>query len=107
LKRTLLLLAAAILFGAPVTALADTFTFQAPATAPNQGSGGAQQFDLDHHSAYTWRIGGVNLAGKTITRSRSVTLATGIATQTCCSFICWTQLEILVLLLLLMRAERQ
>jgi len=70
LKRTLLLLAAVILFGAPVTALADTFTFQAPATAANQGSGGPLQFDLDHHSAYTWRIGGVSLAGQTITSAK-------------------------------------
>jgi hypothetical protein len=59
-----------MLIGAPVRALADTFTFQAPATVANQGSGGAQQFDLDHHSAYTWRIGGVNLAGKTITSAK-------------------------------------
>jgi hypothetical protein len=49
-----------------MTALADSFTFQAPATAPNQGNGGARQFDLDHHSAYTWRIDNVNLAGQTI-----------------------------------------
>ena len=70
MKRTLLLLAAAILIGAPATALADTFTFQAPATAANQGSGGANQFDLDHHRAYTWRIDGVNLAGKTITGAK-------------------------------------
>ena len=70
MKRTLLLLATLILIGAPATALADTFTFQAPATAPNQGNGGSQQFDLDHHSAYTWRIDGVNLAGKTITGAK-------------------------------------
>jgi len=53
--------------GLPATALADTLTFQAPATGANQGSGGAQQFDLDHHLAYTWRIDNVNLSGKTIT----------------------------------------
>jgi hypothetical protein len=51
----------------PAVASADVVTFQAPITAPNQGSGGARQFDLDHHSAYTWRIDGVNLAGKSIT----------------------------------------
>ena len=67
MKRTLLFIAAVILLGAPATALADTFTFQAPATAANQGNGGAQQFDLDHHNAYAWRIGGVNLTGKSIT----------------------------------------
>jgi hypothetical protein len=70
LKRPFLLLAAAILVGLPMTAFADTFTFQAPATAANQGSGGPKQFDLDHHSAYTWRIDGVNLAGKTITGAK-------------------------------------
>jgi hypothetical protein len=66
----LLLLAAIVVIGLPMTALADTFTFQAPATAPNQGNGGPRQFDLDHHSAYTWRIDGVNLAGKTITGAK-------------------------------------
>ena len=66
MKRTLLLLAAMIVAGAPISVLADTFTFKAPVTAANQGSGGSNQFDLDHHRAYTWRIDGVNLAGKTI-----------------------------------------
>ncbi len=70
MKRTLFLFAAIVLIGAPTAALADTFTFRAPATAPNQGNGGANQFDLDHHSAYTWRIDNVNLAGKTITGAR-------------------------------------
>lgn len=67
LKRTLLLIAATILIGLPATAFADTFTFQAPATAPNQGSGGANQVDLDHHRAYTWRIDNVSLGGQAIT----------------------------------------
>ena len=53
-----------------MTALADTYTFQAPATAANQGNGGPRQFDLDHHNAYTWRIDNVNLAGQTITGAR-------------------------------------
>lgn len=66
----LLLLSAIAILGVPMTALADTFTFRAPATAANQGSGGANQFDLDHHRAYTWRIDGVNLAGKTITGAK-------------------------------------
>ena len=70
MKRTLILFAAIVLIGAPTAALADTFTFSAPATAPNAGNGGSQQFDLDHHSAYTWRIDGVNLAGKTITGAK-------------------------------------
>lgn len=70
MKRTLILFAAIVLIGMPTAALADTFTFQAPATAPNAGNGGAKQFDLDHHRAYTWRIDGVNLAGKTITGAK-------------------------------------
>jgi hypothetical protein len=70
LKRTLLLLAAIVVIGLPMTALADTFTFQAPATAPNSGNGGPNQFDLDHHRAYTWRINNVNLAGQTITGAK-------------------------------------
>lgn len=67
MRKLLLLLAAAIVTAVPVAASADTITFQAPATGANQGSGGAHQFNLDHHYAYTWRVGGVNLAGKTIT----------------------------------------
>lgn len=70
MKRTLLLLAAIVVIGMPMTALADTFTFRAPTTAANQGNGGPNQFDLDHHRAYTWRIDGVNLAGQTITGAR-------------------------------------
>jgi len=66
LKRIVLSTAALIILGLPVSALADTFTFQAPATAANQGSGGPSQVDLDHHNAYTWRIDNVNLAGQTI-----------------------------------------
>jgi hypothetical protein len=61
------LFATVILIGLPTVAAADTITFQAPATGANQGLGGAKQFDLDHHSAYTWRIGGVDLTGKSIT----------------------------------------
>jgi len=72
-RKLLLLIAALILIGLPTVASADVVTFQAPATAPNQGSGGANQFDLDHHMAYTWRVGGVNLAGKSIT-SATITI---------------------------------
>jgi hypothetical protein len=39
-------------------------------TAANAGSGGPGQVDLDHHSAYTWRIDNVNLAGKTIVSAK-------------------------------------
>jgi hypothetical protein len=66
-QKLFLLFAALILLSLPTVAAADVITFNAPATAPNQGSGGSKQFDLDHHMAYTWRIGGVNLAGQTIT----------------------------------------
>jgi hypothetical protein len=66
-RKLILLFAMVILIGLPTVAAADTITFQAPATGANQGLGGAKQFDLDHHSAYTWRIGGVDLAGKSIT----------------------------------------
>jgi hypothetical protein len=66
-RKLFLLFATTILIGLPTAASADVITFQAPATGANQGSGGANQFNLDHHSAYTWKIGGVNLAGKSIT----------------------------------------
>jgi hypothetical protein len=66
-RKLILIFSAAILFALPATVSADTFTFRPPATAAYQGNGGANQFDLDHHSAYTWRIGGVNLQGQTIT----------------------------------------
>lgn len=67
MRKLILMFAAVILIGLPTVASADTITFQAPITAPNAGSGGARQFDLDHHSAYTWRIGGVDLSNRTIT----------------------------------------
>lgn len=67
MRKLILLFAAVILIGLPVVASADTVTFQAPSTAANQGLGGSRQFDLDHHNAYTWRIGGVDLRGKSIT----------------------------------------
>jgi hypothetical protein len=66
-QKLILLLAAVVLIGLPTVAAADTVTFQAPATGANQGLGGARQFDLDHHNAYAWRIGGVDLTGKSIT----------------------------------------
>ncbi|HMG75433.1 MAG TPA: PEP-CTERM sorting domain-containing protein [Pyrinomonadaceae bacterium] len=67
MQKLILLLAAVVLIGLPAVASADTVTFQAPATGANQGLGGAKQFDLDHHMAYAWRIGGVDLTGKSIT----------------------------------------
>lgn len=65
LKRTILSLAALIIFVLPASVFADTFTYQAPATAGNTGT--PNQVDLDHHYAYTWRIDNSNLAGTTIT----------------------------------------
>jgi hypothetical protein len=56
-----------IVIALPAIASADTVTFQAPATGANQGAGGAGQFNLDHYYAYTWRMGGVDLTGKSIT----------------------------------------
>jgi len=62
----MLSLAALALLSLPATVMADTITFQAPTTAANEGSGGAQQFNLDHHEAYTWRIDNVDLRGAPI-----------------------------------------
>lgn len=67
MKKLLISLAGLVLLSLPATTFADTLTFQAPATAANQGEGGSKQFDLDHYRAYAWRIDNVNLAGKTIT----------------------------------------
>jgi len=69
-KRTILTLVALVVLALPTTTFADTLTFQAPATGANQGSGGANQFNLDHHEAYTWRIDNVNLSGQTITGAK-------------------------------------
>ena len=63
MKCTLLLIGAVVLVGASATAFAGTFTFQHSTTAPNQGSGGALQSDLNYHSAFSWRSYGVNLGG--------------------------------------------
>lgn len=70
MKRTILTLVALVVLALPATAFADTLTFQAPATGANDGNGGANQFNLDHHEAYTWRIDNVNLSGQTITGAK-------------------------------------
>lgn len=70
MKKTLILLAAIALFALPGSALADTVTFRAPATAPNAGNGGPNQVDLDHHRAYAWRIDNTGLKGKEITGAK-------------------------------------
>ena len=67
MRKLVLIFAAALIIALPTIASADVITFSAPPTAPNSGNGGPQQFDLDHHSAYTWKIGGQNLSGQTIT----------------------------------------
>jgi hypothetical protein len=65
----------------PSAARAGTFTFSSPVTAGNTNSssnnsnnpstyqGGASQFDLDHHNAYTWQINNMATvpAGQVIT----------------------------------------
>ncbi len=72
MKRQMLLLAAVALLAMPVTTMADVITFNITATAPNTNNatdntnetdyeGGANQFDLDHHRAYTWRLSNVTL----------------------------------------------
>ncbi|MDQ2854816.1 MAG: PEP-CTERM sorting domain-containing protein [Acidobacteriota bacterium] len=67
MKKTLISLIALVVLGIPATAFADTFTYRPPATGANQGNGGPNQFNLDHHEAYTWQISNVNLAGQSIT----------------------------------------
>ena len=70
MKTLLLSFASLLCIGLPATAFAETLTFQAPTTAANQGNGGPNQFDLDHHKAYTWRLDNVDLTGKTITGAK-------------------------------------
>lgn len=78
MKKSLLLSVAIVLLALPATVLADTVTFNSPTTAANNNgatdnlnqtdyAGGANQFDLDHHRAYTWQINNMpSLAGQTI-----------------------------------------
>ena len=79
MRRFLLALSTLALLSLPATTLADTLTFTAPTTAGNSNNstdntnetdyqGGSNQFDLDHHNAYTWGIGSILIpAGQTIT----------------------------------------
>ncbi len=82
--KHLLLLAAICLCLLPATTLADTFTFNAPPTAANNSSttnnpnnsnygGGSQQFDLDHHLAYTWQLSNVNIPPGQVITGASIT----------------------------------
>ena len=66
-KIILWCVAVVIVIALPAIASADTITFQAPSTGAYQGAGGSSQFNLDHYYAYTWRMGGVDLTGKSIT----------------------------------------
>lgn len=79
MKKLLVSFAVLFVLALPGIVKADTLTFTAPATAPNTNSstnnpnnssyqGGANQFDLDHHRAYTWQINNVVIPqGQTIT----------------------------------------
>lgn len=74
----MLLVTVAAIFAFPASTFADVLTWATPTTATNTNNatdnlnetdyqGGANQFDLDHHRAYSWQINGINLGGKTIT----------------------------------------
>ena len=75
MKKLFIALALIAVFSLPGTAYADTITFTAPPTAPDAAGtagsnpGGPNQFDLDHHRAYTWQINAAGRlpAGQTIT----------------------------------------
>ena len=78
MKKLIPFAAALAFFLLPATALAGTFTFNTPTTATNTNSattntnqstynGGASQFDLDHHNAYSWKLSGLSIpAGQSI-----------------------------------------
>lgn len=78
MKKLLAGLALLVIFSLPEMAFADTIIFTAPPTAPdaagNAGSnpGGPNQFDLEHHHAYTWQI---NAAGR-LPAGQAITSAT-------------------------------
>ncbi|MDQ1591202.1 MAG: hypothetical protein QOG71_1829 [Pyrinomonadaceae bacterium] len=82
MKKLLIGLAALAVFSLPNIANADTIIFTAPPTAPDAAGsagsnpGGPNQFDLDHHRAYTWQIStagrlpaGQSITGATLTFS--------------------------------------
>jgi hypothetical protein len=89
MKRRLVILATIALFALPTTALADAITFTIKPTAPNNNNntdntnesdyvGGANQFDLDHHRAYTWKIRNILIPPGHIITGASITFI-GIA----------------------------
>ena len=74
MKKLLFGIAVLVVFSLPSSAFADVLTFSAPPTAPDAAGsagsnpGGPNQFDLDHHRAYTWQINNVVVpAGQTVT----------------------------------------
>jgi PEP-CTERM motif len=79
MKKLFLLCAAIAFVSLPATVFANTITYTPTPTAPNTASGtttpgtssyqgGANQFNLDHHDAYTWRINNISIpAGQVIT----------------------------------------
>lgn len=84
MKRYLVLLAVLTLFAFPASAFADTITFSPTATDPNNNGstdnvnetdyrGGANQFDLDHHRAYTWRISNIVIPPGHVITGASIT----------------------------------
>lgn len=76
-RRLLMMVAALVLIGLPGVAIADTFTFKAPATAPTTSS--PNQVDLDHHNAYTWRFGSTDSNGNTVNLSGQQILGASIS----------------------------
>lgn len=72
MKKILLTLGALLIFSLPTVVSADTLTFQAPATKPYDGTGGAKNFDLDHYRAYTWSIKHQLAPGQNITSARII-----------------------------------
>jgi hypothetical protein len=77
-KKLLAGFALVAVFSLSSTAFADTIIFTAPPTAPDAAGtagsnpGGPNQFDLEHHYAYTWQI---NAAGR-IPAGHSIASAT-------------------------------
>lgn len=72
MKKLLVSLAVLFVLGLPAAVKADTLIFQAPTTAANAGTGGPQQFDLDHYRAYTWSIRHTFAPGQQITGARLI-----------------------------------
>jgi PEP-CTERM motif len=84
MRKNLLVLAAALLLAVPAATLADTITFSPTPTAPNTNgatdntnevdyNGGINQFDLDHHRSYTWRLSNVIIPPGQVITGASIT----------------------------------